>query len=141
VSAKCTSKAAAWDFLVDAGMPDTTSLELIASAKWGAGPYRNSQLDGRARPKWFSYGLTPDQTDRLTASLVENLAATILNYRVRLRTPNQHELAAVLDEELRRVIVGKDPADLSAANKRWLQIIDRQPRAEWKALVAKSLGI
>lgn len=141
VSANCQATAAAWDFLADAGMPDTTALELVANTKWGAGTYRNSQLDTRARPKWFAYGLSAAQTDRLTAALNENLGSNVLNYRVRLRTPNQHELAAALDEELRRIIMGKSPADLSAANERWLKIIDRQPRAQWKAVAAKSLGI
>ena len=141
VSARCSDPAAAWDFLIDIGLPDGLALDLIASPRWGAGPYRTSQLDSRARPRWFGYGLPAAETDRLIAALGDNLGPSVENYRIRLRTPNQAELAAALDEELRKVIHAREPADLSAANRRWKAITDQMPGAKWKALLRTSLGI
>jgi ABC-type glycerol-3-phosphate transport system substrate-binding protein len=141
VSAKCSALAAAWDFLVDAGLPDRAALDLIAAARWGAGPYRVSQLETRARPRWFGYGLTATETDRLIAGLRDNLGPGVQNYRVRLRTPNQHELATVWDEELRKILNGSAPVDMKTANARWQAIIDKQPPGEWKILARKSLGL
>jgi hypothetical protein len=77
----------------------------------------------------------------LTAALHENLSPSVQNYRLRLRTPNQRELEAALDEELRKVVRGSAPADLSAANRRWQEIINRMPAAEWRAVARKSLGL
>jgi multiple sugar transport system substrate-binding protein len=141
VSAKCGNPSAAWEFLVEAGLPDTTSLDLIANPNWGAGPFRMSQLDNRVRARWFAYGLSAAETDRLIAALNENLGPGVQNYRLRLRTPNQHELAKALDEELRKAIQQRDKAKLSAAHKRWEEIINRQPREEWIAVLKTSLGL
>jgi ABC-type glycerol-3-phosphate transport system substrate-binding protein len=143
VSSKCSAPAAAWDFLADAGIPDRTALDLIAAPRWGAGPYRTSQLDARARSRWYGYGLSAIETERLTSALRDNLGMGIQNYRVRLRTPNQHELAAALDEDLREMLKGQTPVDQSMqnANQRWTKIIRKQPAASWKPMVRKSLGL
>ena len=144
VSVDCQAPDAAWDFLTDAGLPDRTALELLAAPRWGAGPYRNSQLDTRARPRWFGYGLTADQVERLTSALRENAGSGVRNYRVRVRTPNQHELAAAFDAELRALLTADRPdpaAAMAKANDRWKEIIRQQPRAEWQAHVRKSLGL
>jgi ABC-type glycerol-3-phosphate transport system substrate-binding protein len=141
VSKKCASPGAAWDFLADAGTPERTALDLIAAPRWGAGPYRISQLDARARSRWFAYGLPPQETDHLTTTLRENLGQGVQNYRIRLRTPNQHELSVSLDRDLRTIIKSKEPANLEEANRHWKEINDRQPAGEWKAQARKSLGI
>jgi multiple sugar transport system substrate-binding protein len=144
VSATCAAPDAAWDFLIDAGLPDRTALELLAAPRWGAGPYRSSQLETRARPRWFGYGLSADQVERLTSALGDNLGPGVQNYRVRLRTPNQHELTAAFDAELRALLKAEkvDPAvALTRANDRWREIIRKLPREEWKALARKSLGL
>jgi ABC-type glycerol-3-phosphate transport system substrate-binding protein len=144
VSTKCAAPEAAWDFLADVGLPDRTALDLLAAPRWGAGPYRISQLDTRARPRWFGYGLSADQVDRLTNALRDNLGPGVQNYRVRLRTPDQHELAAVLDQELRAFLKAEksDPAEaMKKANDRWREITGRLPKAEWEAQVKWSLGL
>jgi multiple sugar transport system substrate-binding protein len=143
VSANCADPAAAWDFFADAGLPDRTALELISAPRWGAGPYRTSQLETKAQPRWYAYGLTANDTERLTSALRDNLGLGVQNYRLRLRTPNQHDLTAALDAELRKTIRGETSpaAALKAANDRWAEIIRRQPAAEWQKQARKSLGL
>jgi ABC-type glycerol-3-phosphate transport system substrate-binding protein len=144
VSTKCAAPDAAWEFLVDAGLPDRNALDLLANPKWGAGPYRTSQLDARARPRWYAYGLTAPETERLTTALRDNLGLGVQNYRVRLRTPNQAEFAAALDEELRAMLRGNGlTADqvMAKANERWRAIIRELPPDQWKKLAGLSLGI
>jgi hypothetical protein len=141
VSKKCSAPEAAWEFLADVGMPEHTALDLIAATRWGAGPYRSSQLDARARPRWFSYGMSAPETDRLTASLRENAGQNIQNNRVRLRTPNQEELAMILDAELRAAVKAKEPASLAKVNARWQAAIDKLPTDEWWVMTRRSLGL
>ena len=142
VSASSTSPAAAWDFLVEIGLPDRGALDLLADPRWGAGPYRTSQLEARARSRWYAYGLTGPETERLTTALRDNLGLGVENYRIRLRTPNHNDLDAVLASALRGMLTTKQtPAEAMAkANADWKAIIDRQPRDEWQRLARKSLG-
>jgi ABC-type glycerol-3-phosphate transport system substrate-binding protein len=142
VSTKCATPEAAWDFLVDAGMPERNALDLIADPKWGAGVYRSSQLDGKARSRWYAYGLSASETERLTNSLRDNLGLGTQNYRIRLRTPDHADLDAALDRDLREVLKGTQPpeAGMKKANADWTSIIDRQPRGPWLEVARKSLG-
>jgi hypothetical protein len=123
-------------------LPDRTALDLIAAPRWGAGPYRTSQLDTRARSRWFAYGLSAIETEHLTSALHDNLGQGVQNYRLRLRTPNQGEMATALDEELREMIKNRTPADqaMQNANRRWTEIKGKLPPDEWKKLMRKSLG-
>lgn len=140
VSAKCANPAAAWDLLAELGNPDRAALDLVAAPKWGAGPYRTSQLDARALARWHAYGFPTGETERLTAALRENTGPGVQNYRLRLRTPNQHELTDALDADLRNILRSDTP-DMKVANDRWRGIIRRMPPAEWKDVARKSLGL
>ena len=142
VSASSAVPAAAWDFLADAGLPDRSALEVLADPRWGAGPYRTSQLEARARSRWYAYGLTGPDTERLTTALRDNLGLGVENYRIRLRTPNHADLDAALDAALRAMVTTKQaPAQAMAkANADWKAIIDRQPPDVWQRLARKSLG-
>jgi hypothetical protein len=143
VSATCANPAAAWDFVADAGLPDRAALELLADPRWGAGPYRASQLEARSRSRWYGYGLTTTETERLTTALGDNLGLGVENYRIRVRTPDHADLDAALDAGLRALLTGKEkkPAEVMAKiNADWKAIIDRQPREVWRALATKSLG-
>jgi ABC-type glycerol-3-phosphate transport system substrate-binding protein len=142
VSAKCAAPDAAWDFLVDAGMPERNALDLIADPKWGAGVYRSSQLDGKARSRWYAYGLSASETERLTNALRDNLGLGTQNYRIRLRTPDHADLDAALDRDLREILKGTQNAEagMKKANADWTSIIDRQPRGPWLEVAKKSLG-
>jgi ABC-type glycerol-3-phosphate transport system substrate-binding protein len=140
VSTRCANPAAAWELLAELGMPDRAAIDLIADSRWGAGPYRISQLESRARPRWFGFGLSAVETDRLTAALHDNLGRGVQNYRIRMRTPNHRELDAALDQELRKTLEGTEPADMARANRRWKEIIAKQKPEDWKAVAKKSLG-
>lgn len=142
VSATCPHPEAAWDFLADAGMPERAALDLLADPRWGAGPYRTNQLDSHARSRWYAYGLSATETERLTSALRENLGLGILNYRIPVRTANHAELDAAVHRHLRQMLeTGQDPAAaMAAANAEWKTIIERTPRAEWLARARKSLG-
>ena len=149
VAAGSPKADAAWDFLADAGDPDRAALDLIAAARFGAGPYRPSQIDTRARPRWYGYNLSATETDRLTAALRDNLGLGVQNPRLGVRTSNQHELAAALDAVLRSMLMeapAGDPAPRAAdamekADAAWREIIGRTPPAEWKAAVRAGLGL
>src|SRR5262245_29391307 len=143
VSTKCASPAAAWEFIIDAGLPDRTALDLIATPGLGAGPYRMSQIDVRTRPRWYAYGLAEIETERLTSALRDNLGTSVQNTRLRVRTPNQHELAATLDEDLRAMLKDQTPIELAMAkaNNRWKQIIRQRPPEQWSRELRWSLGL
>jgi len=142
VSANSQARDAAWDFLTDAGLPDRTALDLVADPRWGAGPYRTSQLDARARARWYAYGLSSAETERLTTALRDNLGLSIQNYRIRLRTPDHADLDRALDAALRAMLTtNQDPtAVMAKANADWRALIDRQPRDTWINWGKKSLG-
>lgn len=143
VSASSTDAAAAWDFLTDCGLPERTALDLLADPRWGAGPYRSSQLEARARSRWYGYGLSAPETERLTTALGDNLGLGVENYRIRLRTPDHADLDAALDAHLRALVTGKDtkPADAMArANAAWKALIDRKGPDAWRAVANRSLG-
>jgi multiple sugar transport system substrate-binding protein len=142
VSARCTSPQAAWDLLAEAGLPDRGAIDLLADPRWGAGPYRTSQLDARARGRWYAYGLSAAETEQLTTSLRDNLGLAVQNYRLRLRTPNHAELDKSLDEQLRTLLTTPtaDPRmAMEAANAKWKAATQSQPG--WVETVRKSLGI
>jgi multiple sugar transport system substrate-binding protein len=143
VSAGSAVHDAAWDFLTDAGLPDRTALDLVADPRWGAGPYRTSQLDARARSRWYGYGLTAPETERLTAALRDNLGLAVQYYRIRLRTPDHADLDRALDARLRAALAGQlPPAEAMAqANADWRAIIDRQPKGVWLDWGKKGLGL
>jgi ABC-type glycerol-3-phosphate transport system substrate-binding protein len=143
VSANSQARDAAWDFLIDAGLPDRTALDLVSDPRWGAGPYRASQLDAQTRARWYGYGLTSGETERLTSALRDNLGIGVQYYRIRMRTPDHADLDRALDESLRALLTNReDPATAMAkANGQWRAVIDRQPRATWINWGKKSLGL
>ncbi len=141
VSAAAPNAAAAWDFLTDLGLPEGTALDLIASPKWGAGPYRPSQVESRALSRWAGYELSGNQTNALMLALRENVAG-VQNSRLRLRTPNQAEFAAALDAELEPLMKGKKGANeaMTTANGAWQKIVEPLG-PEWRAMYRRSLGL
>lgn len=143
VAADARTAAAAWDFLTDLGLPEGTALDLIASPAWGAGPYRTSQVDVRARARWAGYDLSAAETERLTTALRDNVGPGVQNYRLRLRTPNQAAFAAALDASLDPLMRGTKPpaAAMTEADAQWQGIVDQLPAAEWKAAYRRSLGL
>ncbi|HVK07374.1 MAG TPA: hypothetical protein VM597_01225, partial [Gemmataceae bacterium] len=113
------------------------------SPKWGAGPYRPSQVDTRAQARWAGYDLSPGDTNRLMTALRDNVGPGIQNSRLRLRTPNEAEFAAALDEQLVPLLKGTKAAELALAEaeRRWGAIAAALPPAEWRAMYRRSLGL
>jgi len=143
VSAKCQHPEAAWGFWADAGMPDQQSFDLIAATKWGAGPFRPSHLDARARPRWLGYQLSPSETDRLANALRDNLGIGSQNFRTRLRTPNERELRVAFQRRLEVVLAGRETPEqaMRATDQEWMAIIQGIPPDQWREWVRKSLGL
>jgi ABC-type glycerol-3-phosphate transport system substrate-binding protein len=129
VTKGCARPDAAWDFLAELGHPGTTSLEVIGAGKWGAGPFRVSHLEARNRSPWYGYGLPAGQTEKLVDQLRQNLALSVTNYRVRLRTPDQAAHAAALGEGLRSALEkGAEPkAALDGAAEKWRELAQQSP--------------
>ena len=143
VSSKSAKKEAAWDFWTDAGMPDQQALDLIGATKWGAGPFRGSQIDTRVRPRWLGYRLGTAETDQLTGALRDNIGVGTLNYRAVLRTPNEEEFRLALRPRLKAVIDGTEPAEtaLLEASAKWTAIIGKLPKDRWNEWLRRSLGL
>ena len=142
VSAGSTNAAAAWDFVTDLGLPEGTGQDVIASPKWGAGPYRSSQTDSRAQARWAGYDLSGNQANRLMTALRDNVGEGIQNSRLRLRTPNQAEFAEELDKELVPLMKGEKGADaaMTAVKAKW-EAITKPLGEQWRTMYRRSLGL
>ena len=125
VTTACAHRDAAWDLLADFADPDKTGAETISAAKSGAGPFRLKHTDQRFRNLWLDYHLSPTETDRLIDVLRQNLVPTVVNYRLRLRIPNQADHVRILTEELHGGLTQHlaKPADvLNRVATRWEQL-------------------
>jgi ABC-type glycerol-3-phosphate transport system substrate-binding protein len=142
VSAKSPHAEAAWALLADLAGPDRGSPEMIAAGKWGAGVMRGTQLDPKARSRWYGYHLPHDETIRLMDALRDDLGTGIQNSRYALRTPNQHEFTRILGERLQALLKnGGDPkAALQGVAKDWDILIAPLGR-DWLRLYRLSLGL
>jgi hypothetical protein len=142
VAAQSKNAEAAWDFLAAVGSPEQTANEVIAATRWGAGPFRMSQVDVKARTFWFGYHLSTAETDNLLAALRDNIGAGVQNYRFHLRTPNQHELVPLFNNALLKIVQqGANPlAAFQMIETMWQEAINKYPAAEWRSLTRASLG-
>jgi hypothetical protein len=141
VSAKSAHSEAAWNFLIECGNPDQTALDLISNPRWGAGPYRMTQIDVRQRSRWLGYHLNSAETDRLISVLRDNLGISTQNTRFALRTPNQAPLVRSLDQELRKLGGVSGDQAMETANSQWKAAISTMKPEEWKLLLRRSLGL
>ena len=139
VSAKSSVQSAAWDFLVDAGLPDRNALDLIASARWGAGPYRTSQLEIRTRPRWFGYGLTAPKPTGSPTPCGPTSGLAFKTTAFACERPISGSLRRLSTKILRQICRGK--GSMEEANKHWQAIITKQGPAQFRSLARKSLGL
>ena len=142
VTKSCRNPQAAWDFLADFGGP-SAGLELIAAARWGAGPFRRSHEDTRYQTRWLGYGLDKPNTDQLLNALRTQNGSSIVNYRLALRLPNGPAHERILAEELKAVLSGGKESEsaLNAVKTRWIELDRATPaslRQEW---IRHSLGL
>jgi hypothetical protein len=87
--------------------------------------------------------LSEAESERLVSALRDNLGQGVQNYRLHLRTPNQHEIAPEIDAELRAVATGSRKPDeaMRNANDRWRKVIEKLPADQWEEVARKSLGL
>jgi ABC-type glycerol-3-phosphate transport system substrate-binding protein len=140
VTTKCadpSARAAAWEMLGEFGNADKNGAEIITAGKWGAGPFRLRHTDQTFRNLWLGYNLSFRETDQLMSIMRRNLAPTVVNYRVRLRTPNQNRHMRILTEELSSALAKPDAKPNEALNRaaqRWEQLwegVPHQVKQDW----------
>ncbi|QVL31765.1 extracellular solute-binding protein [Telmatocola sphagniphila] len=143
VGADTKNPAAAFDFFADFGNPTKTSLELLAAAKWGVGPYRRSHEETRNQTRFLGYGFDKKQTEHLLTALRFENTSSIINYRLSPRTPDVREQTAILAEALQEIVSGKTQVDagLQKASRLWIELGKKQPEAVRKQWIRNSLGI
>ncbi len=110
VSKTCANPDTAFEFLAGFAHPEQMGAEIITAAKWGAGPLRSVQVEERARPLWFGYDLTAEDTEAMISALKQYVSSSIVNTRYRLRLPNQQQHLDAFDRIVRPALLA-DSAD------------------------------
>lgn len=141
VAKNSQQQAAAWEFLAELGSADQTGNNLIASGRWGAGPYRISHVEAKSRSIWFGYNLSAEETDRLSSVLRENIGLGVQNYRFHLRVPQQEALTRVFNETLSIMLKEqRDPkTTFQHIEANWKDFAGKNPN--WPNLARASLGM
>jgi ABC-type glycerol-3-phosphate transport system substrate-binding protein len=138
---------AAVAFLTDFAHPEDYGAEIMTAAKWGAGPFRASQLEERNRKLWFGYNMPRDQTERLIEALKANVNPAITNHRFRLRLPNQAEHLKAFDELVRPALLSKSGDTESSreimdkVNERWKSLWNGVPESRRREWVYQNYGL
>ncbi len=137
ISTECAHPEMALAFLMDFGNPDKMGAETIVAARWGAGPFRASQLEERSRDLWFGYNLDGAETEHLVAALRETLTPNIVNHRFPLRLPNEQPHREEFDRHIRQALA-HPTADaqtaMDALNESWNALwrsISPATKARW----------
>jgi len=95
--------AAAWDLLAELASPPA-GLATLNNPALGAGPYR---LEHTEPGVWLGYGFDADRTADLARATARYLGVTVSNPVLALRTPDQAELMAALEAEVRKAATGQ----------------------------------
>jgi ABC-type glycerol-3-phosphate transport system substrate-binding protein len=136
----CPHPDAAFDLLADLAGPDR-SAALLSDPALGFGPFRSEHLEQQREGVWQRYGLDPDRSKRLAEALRQYTALTLANPAFAPRGPDQAELMAALEKEVRRAATGQTPPKeaMQAAQAAWEKLDARHPAAaEWRR---KSAGL
>lgn len=143
---RTTVADAAWDFLADlsgpAGADDT-----LGEVSLGAGPYRYSQVTEEAAGKWQRYGFDAARSDQLAKAVVAFAEVPVRDPVYPLRTPDQKNRVALLNDALRKA-AGLTPAgaltgDKAAAEAQaaWLAADAKVPPAELLKWTRSAVGL
>lgn len=143
VGAECRHPEAAYDFLADFIHPTGASLELLAAGRYGAGPFRKSHEETRNQKVWLGFGLDKAGTENLQNAVKLQNVASLVNYRMALRVPDEAEHSKILVAQLRKALDGKATAEeaLNEAAKQWKELDAKQPPAVRQAWIRHSLGL
>jgi ABC-type glycerol-3-phosphate transport system substrate-binding protein len=95
--------AAAWDLLAELASP-SAGRAILSNPALGAGPYRIEHTEPSV---WLGYGFDADRTEDLARATARYLGVTVSNPVVALRTPDQAELLAALEAEVRKTAAGQ----------------------------------
>jgi multiple sugar transport system substrate-binding protein len=135
VRSRCASPAAAFDLLAELGGP-TRSLEIIASAGLGAGPFRTSHFDREKILIWYGYGFEAGRSDQLRNAMLQYVHLEAKNPTCGLRGPDQTDLYSVAENALGRIASGKPAeAEVMQLQSDWKQIDLKTPddkRLRWR---------
>lgn len=142
VRRKCPTPDAAFEMLADLASP-ARSLELLSDPALGFGPYRTEHLEQAREWVWARYGFEPERSKALADALRRYAAVSLANPAYAPRGPDQAELMAALEKEVRRAATGQaDPAAaMKAADEAWRKLDATRPAAvaaEWRR---KSAGL
>jgi ABC-type glycerol-3-phosphate transport system substrate-binding protein len=97
---------AAWDLLAELAGP-AASTSLLTDPTAGVGPFRTEPLDEGRDELWISYRFDPDRTKRFGRAVRQYVSLTTVNPALPLRTPDQAELMAALEAEVRKAATGQ----------------------------------
>jgi ABC-type glycerol-3-phosphate transport system substrate-binding protein len=133
---------AAFNLLAELAGPDR-SADRLADPKLGFGPFRTEHLEAQRGGVWQRYGLDPDRLKRLAEALRQYTAQTLANPAFAPRGPDQGELLAALEKEVRRAAAGQaGGADaMAAAQAAWEKLDARHPPGTTAGWRRKSAGL
>jgi len=122
-----SAQAEAFDLLawLSSPPPEGKAIEIVSQPIWGAGPWRDLQLDASRRAIWNAYNLDATNTTLLIDTLRQQLAPAIVNPVLCLRVPDARERLVILGEELANDPQRPPAQTLAAVNARW-QALDRR---------------
>ncbi len=118
---------AAWDLLADAGSL-AGSLTILSQDSRGYGPFRSEHLDEGREQSWIEHGLDADRVRDLSRALRQQAGVASGNPVYVLRTPDQAELMAALEKQVRAVANGETKPDAAM----------QKAAEEWKTIEAKT---
>jgi ABC-type glycerol-3-phosphate transport system substrate-binding protein len=140
VLTRCKRPDAAFDLLAELGGP-TRSLEAVASAEMGAGPFRVTHLDRDHQFVWYGYGLDAARTDQLRTALLNYVQVDAKTATYGLRGPDQAPLSEAAAAVLAKIAAGGTPgeAGLKLMTDEWNTIDAKTPpdvRLKWRKMAA-----
>jgi hypothetical protein len=109
----------------------------------GFGPFRSEHLAQQQERIWQRYQLDPDRSRRLSESLRQFTAQTLANPAFAPRSPDQSELMAMLEKEVRRAASGEASGSdaMAAAQAAWEQLDANRPPQQTLDWRRKSAGL
>ncbi|MBL8792520.1 MAG: extracellular solute-binding protein [Planctomycetia bacterium] len=116
------------------------SRQIIMDRHWGGRPTRRSHFD--RVEDWYGFGLSGEHTANLQKAVRDGLDPLPINPAIRLRTPDERELHALLAPALHQAIVKDSDATqtLAEINRQWQQRDEKEGSAVRRAVYRLSLG-
>lgn len=138
-----SARAVAFGFLawLSGPPPEGKAIEIISQPVWGAGPWRELQLDASRRSIWNAYNLDASSTTLLIEALRRQLAPAIVNPVLCLRTPDARQRLVILGEELSKDTQRSPAQTLAVVDARWQKLDRQQDPAERVRIIRQAVGL